>query len=104
MSKRPNFISTEDFSRWDKNIDTDPNIHYQISIEPIIREVLYAGLWLIEELEKLSCPYEFIARIQFAAGKLCFGRDPWEVHQSMLEKYKNDELKFEADTDIKNLN
>jgi hypothetical protein len=59
-------------------------------------------LYLVEQLMKLECPNELITRIQFTAGKISFGRDPWEVHLKILEDYKNNKLDF--DTDPENLN
>lgn len=94
---RPEFVSSEDIDRWSKNIDNDPNILKSIASSPIIREVCYAGLWLSEQLEKLKCPEHLIIRIQHAAGGLSFGRDIWEVHQQVLESYKNNELEFEIE-------
>ena len=60
------------------------------------------GLWLVEELTKLSCPEIMIVRIQFSAGKASFGKDPWKIHQSFLDGYINNTLDFVVDT--KNLN
>lgn len=95
---RPTFISSEDIARWSENIDNDPNLPSYVAQEPIIREVCYAGLWLAEELDKLGCPKNFIQRIQFTAGRLSFGRDTWQVHQDMLENYKQNKLTYEVDS------
>jgi hypothetical protein len=92
---RPEFVTNEDILRWSENIDNDDNIPAVVKDSAIIREVCYAGLWLAEELEKLNCTEDIITRIQFTAGRLSFGRDPWQVHQKMLEDYKNKELEFE---------
>jgi hypothetical protein len=94
---RPDSISNEDISRWSNNIDNDTNLPISLAESPVIREVCYAGLWLCEQLEKLNCPEEYIVRIQFAAGQLSFGRDPWDAHQKVLEAYKLNELDFEQD-------
>jgi len=99
---RPDFISAEDISRWSKEIDNDDRLPKGLIESPIIREVCFAGLWLCEELEKLSCPDSLIIRIQFTAGRMSFGKDAWQVHQQILNGYKNNELDFVADT--KNLN
>jgi hypothetical protein len=57
---------------------------------------------LAEQLEQLSCPPELIFRIQYTAGKLSFGRDPWIITEQMLAGYKDNKLDFVQDTD--NLN
>lgn len=96
---RPNFVTEEDISRWSENIDTDPGMPKSLATIPLIREVCYAGLWLCDELEKLECPDFLMIRIQDAAGRLSYGRDPWEVSEELLQRYKNDELIFEEDPD-----
>lgn len=96
---RPDFISNEDIVRWDNNnIDNDPRMPAGIAKIATIREVCYAGLWLAESLDKLNCPRERITQIQFTAGRYCFGRDPWEATQEILEAYKNSEIEFEEET------
>ena len=94
---RPNFVTEEDILRWSSIIDNDPLMPKSLAATPTIREVCYAGLWLCDELEKLSCPDFVIVRIQEAAGRLSFGRDTWEVSAQLLESYKNNELIFEED-------
>lgn len=94
---RPDFVTNEDLSRWDTEIDNDPNLPKSLADNPIIREVCYAGEWLVEELRKLGCPDEFIARIRYTAGQLSYGREIWEVHRNMLEAYKNNQLEYEVD-------
>jgi hypothetical protein len=98
---RPEFITYEDTVRWDEQIKHD-NIEEEIAEEPLLIEVIYAGLWLVEELIKLKCPQDYIIRIQYTAGAASFGRDPWELHQYYLDAYKNNELEFDQDLD--NLN
>lgn len=97
---RPNFVTNEDISNWSEMIDNDERIPAGLAQSPIIREVCYAGLWMQEELVKLNCPDEWINRIQFTAGKLSFGRDAWDVHINMVERFKNNELKFEDDPTV----
>ena len=96
---RPNFVTEEDISRWGANIDNDPGMPKALAAIPLIREVCYAGLWLCDELEKLECPDFLVIRIQDAAGRLSYGRDPWEVSEELLQRYKNDQLIFEEDPD-----
>ena len=99
---RPTTLSYQDFQRWETNIQQDSGIPASIKKNPIIMEVLFAGLWLAEELSRLLCPPEYITRIQYTAGQISFGRDPWEVHLDVLERYKSNELQFDPDPD--NLN
>lgn len=100
---RPSFITEQDIIRWDANMQNDPNISKSLLNSDTIKEVCYAGFYLGEELDKLNCPAELIVRIQFTAGTLSFGRDPWDISMDMLEKYKNNELNFEENPDtIKN--
>lgn len=96
---RPEFVTNEDIIRWTQNIDNDPEMPPVLIDNPIIKEVCFAGLWLSEELSKLGCPSDRITRIQFMAGRLCFGRDPWVVVQRVLDTYKNDQIKFSEDYD-----
>jgi hypothetical protein len=101
MNNRPDFVTEEDTIRWDLQIELD-NIPKAIVDEPILVEVIYAGLYLIEQLRKLQCPEDYIFRIQYTAGAASFGRDPWEIHLEYLEAYRNNDLEFDADPD--NLN
>jgi hypothetical protein len=96
---RPDFVTNEDIHRWSVNIRTDPAMKPYLD-QPIILEACYAGLWLCEELEKVGCADELIVRIQYTAGQLCYGqKDPWKVHQEMLDAYNKNELEFEIDYD-----
>lgn len=94
---RPNFITEEDIVRWSNNIDNDPNIPQGLIKLALIREVCYAGLWLAEKLQKLGCSDVDITAIQFIGGKISFGRDPWEVHQTLLGDYKKQNVIAELD-------
>ncbi len=100
---RPEFITNIDISRWDNCLEQDKNLPKEILQSPIIREVCYAGLYLSEQLESLQCPDELIVRIQFTAGKLSYGRDIWEVHQQVLQDYKDNKITF-ADSVAQELN
>lgn len=97
MNNRPTFVTEEDITRWDENMNGDPMLSPVFFDNPTIKEVCYAGLWLCEQLDSLQCPSEYITRIQYTAGKCSFGRDPWEVHQSFLESYKLNDMQFELD-------
>jgi hypothetical protein len=94
---RPDFVTDEDISRWNTHMNDNPQLPQLLISNPTIREVCYAGEWLSEELDKLDCPEEFLNRILFTAGKLSFGRDPWEIHQQMLNSYNLNELDYETE-------
>lgn len=100
---RPEFITLEDISRWSQIIDSDPLIPTSLSQVSLIREVCYAGLWLSEQLENLGCDTTLAVRIQFTAGKLSFGRDPWEVHQDILQRYTNNTLEYDTEPNMEEL-
>lgn len=95
--RRPDFITNTDIARWSSELDSDPDMPQEMINEPILREVCYAGMWLVEELQKQRCPDELITRIQFSAGKASFGNDPWNIHENFLNGYKNNELDFQID-------
>lgn len=97
---RPEFVTPQDIMRWSVIIDNDPALPKEYANNSVIREVCLAGLWLCDELEKLGCSPDIIVRIQWAGGRLSFGRDTWEVHQKLLEDYKNNLLKFAPDPNV----
>lgn len=94
---RPNYISNEDIKRWEKNLKEDKITSPYTRNNPILREVCYANIFLREKLEQLNCPEELILRINFTAGKMSFGRDPWGIAEFLLEKYEKNELVLEPD-------
>ena len=96
------YISLEKLKKYDLIIDNDSDLSNSLKENPIIREVCRAGQYLFEELCNLQCPESIIVRIQWTAGKLSFGRDPWEIHNMLLEKYKTNTLVFESDSEIFN--
>lgn len=95
---RPDFITDEDITRWLENIKQDEHFPKVLLDSAVVKEVCFSGLWLCEQLEELGCPEELIVRIQYTAGTLSFGRDPWEVVQKILDGYRNNELEFETDS------
>lgn len=97
---RPEFVTHEDLERWSEIIDTDPRVPRHVAQQVLIREVCYAGLWLVEKLQDLDCPEDLIVRIQWNGGKQSFGRDTWEVHQKLLADYIDNKLLFEDDPEI----
>lgn len=99
---RPNFVNNEDILRWSEKIDSD--LPSDMADNAIIREVCYAGQWLVEKLFDLKCPLDIVSRIQYTGGRLSFGKDPWAVHQELLEAYQNNELVFEDEANFEDLN
>lgn len=97
MNNRPDFVTEEDIKRWDFNMENDLQLPKIVLEWPTLKEVCYAGFYLAEQLDALRCPPEYIVRIQYTAGRLSFGRDPWEVSQELLELYKLNQLEFEPD-------
>jgi hypothetical protein len=95
--QRPLFITQLDIDRWSHNLDNDREIPKIISAPPVLREILYASLWLAEQLQQEGCSQELIVRIQYTMGALSFGHDPWQVAQEMLTAYQNNDLQFEID-------
>lgn len=94
---RPNFIKKEDIARWSNFIDSDPYMPKDLLLVPEFREVCYAGMWLIEELQNLQCPESIAVRIQWTAGKMSYKNEPWDIHMMILEDYKNGTLVIESD-------
>lgn len=92
---RPDFVTNEDILRWSEKIDQD--LPKNLASDAIIREVCYAGQWLVEQLQELQVPDEIVARLQYTAGKLSFGRDPWEMHRGLLLAYEDNQLVFEPE-------
>lgn len=103
---RPDFITEEDIARWTESVSEEQEFIHLTKImgeSKTLLEVCFAGLYLAEQLEKLKVPEELITRIQFTAGRLSFGRDPWKVTMMLLDKYQKNELVL-ADDSNKELN
>ena len=94
---RPDFITEEQIIRWSKEIENDKHLPEDLIKSPVVREVCFSGLWLNDELKKLSCPNDLIFRIQYSAGKASFGKDSWTIHQQFLDGYINNNLDFAVD-------
>lgn len=95
---RPDSVTNEDISRWSEKIDSDPLMDTALAQNPIVREICYAGQWLVDKLSELECPDHIIGRIMYTAGALCFGRkDPWKVHQDILTRFVEGSLEYEPE-------
>lgn len=95
---RPSSVTNEDLAKWSEVIDNDPQMTGSIGENAIIREVCYAGQWLVDRLTELECPDHLIGRMMYTAAQLCFGRkDPWVIHQDILTRFVDGTLEFEMD-------
>ena len=95
---RPNSVTNEDLTKWSETIDNDPLVSESLAQNPIIREVCYAGQWLADRLTEVNCPDHLIGRMMYTAAQMCFGRkDPWEIHQDILNRFIDGTLEFEMD-------
>lgn len=97
---RPNFVSNEDINRWSEIIDNDPSFPKDYSDQIILKEVCFAGIWLIEALQILNCPANKIETMQWEAGRLSFGRDPWEVHLKIYNDYLESKINHQKNLNI----
>jgi hypothetical protein len=91
---RPESVTNEDLLRWSEKIESDP-MGDAIMQSAIVKEVCFAGFWLSERLKELKCNETLIGRIIYTAGRICFGREPWEVHQNILTEYVDGTLIYE---------
>lgn len=95
---RPESVTNEDILRWSEKIDNDLQLDANLAQNPIIREVCYAGQWLVDRLVELECPDILIGRILYTGGKLSFGRkDPWIIHRDLLAQYVDGTLEYEEE-------
>lgn len=89
---RPDFVSSEDITRWDLNINSDPKLPKEMLELPFIKEMFYASLFLAEHLTSLGCPDTLISKMQYNLGKKSFSQDPWEVAMSILDDFDNNRI------------
>jgi hypothetical protein len=89
-------------AHWDTIIDEDPMIADTFKTSTVLRDVLYAGLYLSEELLALGCEPHLAVQIQFTHGYASFGNDPWEKAEELLRAFRNDELEFALDPSLEN--
>lgn len=89
---RPQFITEDQIKNWDQKLDPQTS---KWALTPALKELCYAGFYLSEKLKEENCPDELIARIQYTAGQLSFGKDAWDIHIEILENYYNQTLIIE---------
>ena len=97
-------LSSDQIALYDDIIDNDTTIADEYKSDPTVREVMRAGLFLAHQLDNMKCPHETILRIQYTAGEMSFGHDPWEVVGELLEGYTNGTLEFEPSEDPSKIN
>lgn len=94
---KPDNVTDEMIEEWNNVLENDEMI-IQLLEMPGARETLLAGMWLFEKLLERNCPENFVVQLQYTAGKLSYGNDPWEVHQKILDAYDNNKLVFETNS------
>lgn len=91
------YVSLNKIAEYDSNIDSDPRICLEHKQSTFIREVCRAGLYLLEQLKSVNCHESLLDKIQWTAGVLSYSKDPWEVHNSIFEQYKDNTLILETE-------
>jgi hypothetical protein len=56
---------------------------------PMVQDLWCAGCWLNGKLEENGFKKEDIDEIGFEHGRMCFGRDPYEMAARQYDKYIN---------------
>ena len=94
------FLTDQQYQEYLTIIEQDQTTTDLIKTTPQLKEVVLAGVWLSDELKKLNCHPSLLFRIHYTAGQLSYGKDPWQVHQDILEKYKNNQLQWDPEVDL----
>jgi hypothetical protein len=92
--KRPDFVDNDMITRWGDALDKDGMVPEFFKKTDLLREIMFAGFWLLEELTRLKCESDTIVRIQFTHGSMSYGNDTWKVAEDLLTAYKAGELEF----------
>ncbi len=92
MTARPDFITEEQIAKWDTDLKNDTTLLETIPLElinePEMKEVLYAGLWVVEELTRMGYDSTTVSDIQYSHGRQSFGRDTWQIAKIFVDAYK----------------
>lgn len=90
---RPDFITTEQITTWDLHLKQDQDLlgimPEELINQPEIKEVLYAGLWLVDQLRNFGQDEQTVMDIQYAHGRQSFGNDPWIIAKIFSNAYKH---------------
>lgn len=92
--KRPDFVTNEQITRWGEALDKDSLVPDFFKKAELLREIMFAGFWLMEELVKLKCESHVIVQVQFTHGAMSYGNDTWQIADDLLTAYKKGELVF----------
>jgi hypothetical protein len=89
---RPERITEEDLKRWDSIVEQDSFSSSMMIMFSKLKEMMRAGLWLAEMLDKLGAEEQEIKNIQFSFGQksLYISSDDilWKLAQETIENYK----------------
>jgi hypothetical protein len=91
------YVSLNKILEYDFNINSDPLMSSEHKNSSDIREACRAGFYLLEQLKKINCHPSLLNKIKWTAGLLSYKKDPWEIHNLVLEKYKDNTLVLETD-------
>ena len=91
---RPTFITNEQIIRWGEALEKDELTPSFFKEADLLREIMFAGFWLLEELVLLGCEQHIIGQLQFTHGAMSYGNDTWKIADELLAAYKKGELTF----------
>lgn len=96
MIIRPDYISLAQIAEWDKQLDSDIQLQQSVGAEglkdPILREVLYSGLWIKEKLAALGYDELTLGAVSITHGINSFGANSWQVAELLLEIYSSEQM------------
>lgn len=97
---RPLHISDTQIEQWEQALANNNLVPAAFKESETLKEIMFAGFWLQENLRLLGCADPLIVQIQFTHGHLSYQRDAWEVAAELLEAYKKDELDILVDAEV----
>ena len=97
---RPAYITPEDIVQWDQFLETDTLTPNYFKKSPELKEIFYAGFWLMQELDELGAEDHIIVQIQYTHGSLSYNNDPWKVAKELLDSYKDGTLTFVDEEEV----
>src|SRR4051812_1726535 len=88
---RPDFITSEQISRWDDNIKNDAAVQALMTddiADPLhFKEMLYASLWLNESMYEMGFDELIIVQTSIILGQESAYLDPWCVAKILFDMY-----------------
>lgn len=97
---RPLHISDKQIESWEQALTNNNLIPVAFKESDTLKEIMFAGFWLQENLRLLGCSDGLIVQIQFTHGHLSYKRDAWEVAAELLEAFKKNELDILVDAEV----